>query len=167
MPLTPRSCNRYASLPVAWRSRDRAKLPSLTRVGVSYCCTCGCVQLFFCLPGAEAALTANDWALFRQIMGSSCSQQQLDVYVQQLSQPGGWRACGGGRRRCLPVAARWRLQKLNSPMLYVSLSRPHTQNTPRSAVQVRSRPHSTGTGPTHTPATLGPPFPCRLAPTPW
>lgn len=45
-------------------------------------------QLFFCLPGAEAAVTAHDWALFRQIMGSSCSQQQLDAYVQQLARPG-------------------------------------------------------------------------------
>jgi hypothetical protein len=33
-------------------------------------------------------VSANDWALFRQIIGRSCSQQQLAVYVQQLSEPG-------------------------------------------------------------------------------
>lgn len=45
-------------------------------------------QLFFCLPGAEAAVAANDWALFRQIMGPSCSEGQLQAYIQQLQQPG-------------------------------------------------------------------------------
>lgn len=107
--------------------------PPAARVGV---------QLFFCLPGAEAAVTANDWALFRQIMGSSCSQQQLDMYVQQLSQPGEWRvhALVEGAGVCP-----WQLGRgcnsCNSPPLHVSLSCPHTQSTPRSAVQVRSRPH--------------------------
>jgi hypothetical protein len=46
------------------------------------------LQLFFCLPGAEDAVAANGWSLFRQIMGSSVSQPQVEAYVQQLSQPG-------------------------------------------------------------------------------
>ncbi|KAF6255606.1 putative hydrolase or acyltransferase of alpha/beta superfamily [Scenedesmus sp. NREL 46B-D3] len=45
-------------------------------------------MLFFTLPGAEAALTADDWALFRQVMGQGCGQQQVQQYVDALSQPG-------------------------------------------------------------------------------
>jgi hypothetical protein len=58
------------------------------------------LQLFFCLPGAEAAVSANDWALFRQIIGRSCSQQQLAVYVQQLSEPGELAVDWGGGVDC-------------------------------------------------------------------
>jgi hypothetical protein len=46
-------------------------------------------MLFFTLAGAEAALTANDWALFEQVMGQGCSQQQVQQYISALSQPGG------------------------------------------------------------------------------
>ncbi|WIA18609.1 hypothetical protein OEZ85_003315 [Tetradesmus obliquus] len=45
-------------------------------------------MLFFTLPGAEAALTANGWALFKQVMGQGCSQQQVQQYISALSQPG-------------------------------------------------------------------------------
>jgi hypothetical protein len=45
-------------------------------------------MLFFTLPGAEAALTADGWALFKQVMGQGCSQQQVQQYVDALSQPG-------------------------------------------------------------------------------
>jgi hypothetical protein len=45
-------------------------------------------MLFFMLPGAEAALTANGWALFKQVMGQGCSQQQVQQYINALSQPG-------------------------------------------------------------------------------
>jgi hypothetical protein len=45
-------------------------------------------MLFFTLPGAEAALTADGWALFKQVMGQGCSQQQVQQYVEALSKPG-------------------------------------------------------------------------------
>eukprot|EP00882_Tetradesmus_deserticola_P008883 GHRQ01009372.1.p3 GENE.GHRQ01009372.1~~GHRQ01009372.1.p3 ORF type:complete len:162 (+),score=50.76 GHRQ01009372.1:1145-1630(+) len=45
-------------------------------------------MLFFTLPGAEAALTAHGWELFRQVMGQGCSPQQVQQYVDALSQPG-------------------------------------------------------------------------------
>lgn len=45
-------------------------------------------QLFFLLPGAEAALGAD--GLLRQVLGAdrSCSDAVLDEYVQRLAQPG-------------------------------------------------------------------------------
>lgn len=45
-------------------------------------------MLYFLLPGAEDALQANDWALFRLVMGAGCNEQQLQQYQEQLSQPG-------------------------------------------------------------------------------
>jgi hypothetical protein len=47
-------------------------------------------MLFFTLPGAEQALTASDWKLFRQVMDpASNSSEDVERYVQQLAQPGG------------------------------------------------------------------------------
>lgn len=43
---------------------------------------------FYFMPGAEEALTANDWKFFRELLGVNASQQQMDAYVERLSQPG-------------------------------------------------------------------------------
>lgn len=48
--------------------------------------------LFFQYDGvAERALVANDWALFKEFLGSSVSSTVMSNYISQLSVPGkGW-----------------------------------------------------------------------------
>lgn len=46
-------------------------------------------QLFMMLPGAEEALEAHDWALFKSLLAKGgCSQEVMSCYVQRLAQPG-------------------------------------------------------------------------------
>jgi hypothetical protein len=55
-------------------------------------------------------VTAHDWALFRQIMGASCSEAQLQEYIRQLQRPGwGTGACKGaeGLKPPQPLNNKW------------------------------------------------------------
>lgn len=43
---------------------------------------------FVMMPGSEEALMANDWALFKLLMGQNAKQDQVDEVIERLSQPG-------------------------------------------------------------------------------
>jgi len=43
---------------------------------------------FVMLPGSEEALMANDWALFKLLAGQNANKEQVDEYIERLSQPG-------------------------------------------------------------------------------
>jgi hypothetical protein len=43
---------------------------------------------FFLLPGSEEALKAHDWALFRLFERQNATEEQVEAYVNRLSEPG-------------------------------------------------------------------------------
>jgi hypothetical protein len=43
---------------------------------------------FFLLPGSEAALKADDWALFRLFEEQNATKEQVAAYIHRLSEPG-------------------------------------------------------------------------------
>jgi hypothetical protein len=46
-------------------------------------------MLFFQHPEAEELLAADDWALLRQFMSKNANEQEVQAYIDALSQPGG------------------------------------------------------------------------------